>query len=273
MNGHSAVVSTALGRLATTLYRGNPEHVPLVLAHGIYMDSTLWEGILPAMSDRIVLTVDGPGHGHSEAPPAGWTLDDHVEALVDVLDYHGLDRSVLVGHSWGGMVSLRLALAHPQRVAGLGLVNTPLTRTRGRSRLGFRAQQAMLLATGPAHFYGRQAASSLYGKETLRLHPNYADELTARLSSRRRSTLTGTLSAVILEPDDMTDQLRHVTVPTCVIVSVTDYVFPDSTRRAVTSALPTASITVVAGGHISPHESPTAATEALRDLLKDVDRT
>lgn len=271
--GEQGYVRTAVGRLGTRLYPGAEDRPPVVLSHGIYLDSTLWAGVLPALRDRAVLTVDGPGHGRSDDPPGTWTLDDHVGALVEVLDQHGLDRVVLVGHSWGGMVSLRLALAHPGRVAGLGLVNTPLTRTRGLSRLGFRAQQALLLTTGPTRFYGRQAAASLYGPGMLHREPAYAEAMADRLQQRPGAVLARTLSAVILDPSDMVGGLARVTVPTGLVAGASDYVLPAPTRRAVSEAMPGAAVTIVAGGHISPQEDPVATGEALHQLLGRVDRS
>jgi 3-oxoadipate enol-lactonase len=232
------------------------------------MDSGLWDAVLPAFADRTVLTVDGPGHGGSDDPPAGWTLEDHVGALLEVLDHHGLDRAVLVGHSWGGMVSLRLALAHPHRAAGLGLVNTPLTRPAGSSRAGFRAQQAMLATAGPVRFYGRQAAASMYDGASLQRRPALADDMADRLRSRPGRVLARVLESVILQPADMLGQLSRVRVPTAVVAGAHDYVLPPATRRAVAAALPGATVTITDGAHVSPHEDPAATTAALLDLLR-----
>jgi 3-oxoadipate enol-lactonase len=266
-------VPTALGRLSTTLRQGSGDRLPLVLGHGIYMDSGLWDAVLPAFEDRTVVTVDGPGHGNSDDPPAGWTLDQHVGALLEVMDHHRLDRAVLAGHSWGGMVSLRLTLAHPHRVAGLGLVNTPLTRPEGLSRAGFRAQQAMLVTAGPVRFYGRKAAASMYDAASLEHHPALATAMADRLASRRGRVLAQTLASVILEPVDMLEQLHGVQVPVCVVVGATDYVLPPATRRAVAAELPHASITVTTGAHVSPQEDPETTTKALHDLLERAETT
>jgi len=269
MNGtRHTQVPTPLGRLATTRHQGSGDGLPLVLSHGIYLDSGLWDALLPAFADRTVVTVDGPGHGRSEDPPAGWTLEDHVGALLEVLDHHGLDRAVLAGHSWGGMVSLRLTLAHPDRVAGLGLVNTPLTRPAGLSRAGFRAQQALLMTAGPIRFYGRQAAASMYDAASLDHRPALADDMADRLRARRGRVLAQTLASVILNPADMLTQLPRVRVPVCVVAGAGDYVLPPATRHAVATALPGATVTITTGAHISPHEDPAATTRAVHELLQ-----
>lgn len=215
--------------------------------------------------------VDGPGHGSSAQPPRGWTLDDHAVALSRVLDHLGLERAVLAGHSWGGMVSLRLALAQPQRVAGLGLVNTPLLRPRGTVRLGFRTQQVVLRLTGATPFYARQAAASVYDSRSLAERPDRVDEFIARITTQRGVDLTDAIRAIVLDPVDQMERLVDLTVPVAVVAGETDYVFPPAVRDAVTRTLPSAVVTVVKGGHTGPHEDPDAVTLALRGLLERAD--
>jgi pimeloyl-ACP methyl ester carboxylesterase len=58
----------------------------------------------------------------SEAP-GPYTIEAHVADALAVLDLFGLDRAWLIGHSWGGHLALHLAVAHPERVAGLLCIN------------------------------------------------------------------------------------------------------------------------------------------------------
>jgi pimeloyl-ACP methyl ester carboxylesterase len=88
-----------------------------------------------------------------------------------------------------------------------------------------------------------------------------------RLRPRTGRALSRAISAVILEPLDMLDQLHRITAPVTVVVGTTDYVLPAQTRQAVQRALPEASISTVQGGHISPHEDPDGTLLALRELL------
>jgi proline iminopeptidase len=57
-------------------------------------------------------TTDGP-----------FTIEQNVADAVAVLDARGVERAVVVGHSWGGHLALHLAVAHPDRVAGLVLID------------------------------------------------------------------------------------------------------------------------------------------------------
>jgi 3-oxoadipate enol-lactonase/4-carboxymuconolactone decarboxylase len=268
-----STIDTPIARLATVWYPGPADHPPLVLGHGIYLDSTLWDDVVPAVrQDRSVLLIDGPAHGGSDAPDHRWTLTEHTDSIVAVLDHYAIERAVLAGHSWGGMTALRLALRHPDRVTGLGLINTPLTRTRGGTRASFRAQQAMLRLTGSTAFYARQAAAALYDPATLRDRPDLVPAMVAGMTGRRGRDLARTLDAVILDSDDMLHRLEELRMPVAVLAGATDYVLPETTRTAIETALPAATITIARGGHISPHEDPAATAAVLHGLLEQTAR-
>jgi pimeloyl-ACP methyl ester carboxylesterase len=96
----------------------------VVLTHGGADTADTWDAQVPALAPHArVVTWDLLGHGRSAAPddPAAYTHDEaieHLDALV------GDERAVLVGHSFGGQLSMAFALRHPDRVAGLGLLST-----------------------------------------------------------------------------------------------------------------------------------------------------
>lgn len=95
-----------------------------MLSHGWGDTSATWDAIVPALAARArVVTWDLLGHGGSDAPddPAAYSRD---RALTDLEALTGDERVVLIGHSFGGQLSLAFALRHPDRVAGLGLVAT-----------------------------------------------------------------------------------------------------------------------------------------------------
>jgi proline iminopeptidase len=52
-----------------------------------------------------------------------FTVEQHVADAIAVLDARGIERAVVAGHSWGGHFALHLAVAHPERVAGLLLID------------------------------------------------------------------------------------------------------------------------------------------------------
>jgi pimeloyl-ACP methyl ester carboxylesterase len=97
---------------------GDERPVVVLLHPGIY-DSSVWDPVLPLLTDLRVVRFDQRGFGASPLATTEYTaLDD----LLSVLDDRGLDRVHLAGNSMGGAAALSLALEHPERVASLTLL-------------------------------------------------------------------------------------------------------------------------------------------------------
>ncbi|MDR6433588.1 alpha/beta hydrolase [Brucella pseudogrignonensis] len=72
------------------------------------------------LQDMQMLFVDRPGHGQSEQGPAeNIRPDAQADAIARLMQIHGIDNAIIVGHSYGGAVAAALAVRHPERVAGL----------------------------------------------------------------------------------------------------------------------------------------------------------
>jgi pimeloyl-ACP methyl ester carboxylesterase len=97
----------------------------LVLLHGFLDGTSVWQGVAAAIVDlgRVVL-VQQRAHGDSTAPGGPCTLDDLAADVRSLLDALHIGRAILVGHALGGIVAAKLALAAPDRVAGLVLIST-----------------------------------------------------------------------------------------------------------------------------------------------------
>lgn len=119
----------------------------VVLVHGLLLDSlaSYYLSIAPALAARArVLLYDMRGHGRSEQPPTGYTMDDFVADLIALLDAEGLaEPVVLVGNSYGGHITLRAAVAHPKRFLGIAMIDPQLDVP------DFRDEMSKLLAATP----------------------------------------------------------------------------------------------------------------------------
>ena len=103
------------------------EGFPLVLVHGFTGSSLDWTDVVEALArDRQVITFDHRGHGESPntGDAATYTFDQLVTDMSGLVDGLGLERFDLLGHSMGGVVSMRYALKHPERVRSLVLMDT-----------------------------------------------------------------------------------------------------------------------------------------------------
>jgi pimeloyl-ACP methyl ester carboxylesterase len=98
---------------------------PIVLVHGSFTSSHLWQDVLPRLpKGHRVLVLDLLGHGRSDPPGShALTVAGHARRLGQLLDVMGVQHAMLVGHGMGAAVAARVAHEQPERVSHLMLVN------------------------------------------------------------------------------------------------------------------------------------------------------
>jgi pimeloyl-ACP methyl ester carboxylesterase len=102
-----------------------PGRTPFLLVHGLASNARTWDQVaaLLAQAGHAVYAVDQRGHGLSEKPDAGYDFATVTADLTRLLDALEIDRTLLVGQSWGGNVTLAFGARYPDRVQGLGFVD------------------------------------------------------------------------------------------------------------------------------------------------------
>ncbi len=97
---------------------------PLVLLHGLGDSHRTWRRVARRLAERFrVLMLDLPGHGLSDRPDAPYTLDWYASMAHGWLDAIGVERTAVMGHSYGGGVAQWMVLSHRSRVDRLALVS------------------------------------------------------------------------------------------------------------------------------------------------------
>jgi pimeloyl-ACP methyl ester carboxylesterase len=108
---------------------GDGSH-PVVLLHGVGSSSRTWWRLVPALDEGLRLVLpDYRGHGDSEAPAPPYRPDHIVDDIVRVLDAEDIGAASVIGFSVGALFAQQLALAHPERVNALVLLNSIADRT------------------------------------------------------------------------------------------------------------------------------------------------
>ena len=93
---------------------------PMVLLAGLGDTAHQYRGLAPRLTSRFrVVGLTRRGHGQSDRPDAGYDLGTLVEDIRSFLDTLGIERPVLVGHSFGGLEIALLAVRYPERVAAI----------------------------------------------------------------------------------------------------------------------------------------------------------
>ena len=107
-------------------YRTGGEKPPLVLVHGITDDGLCWLPVAEILSDTFdVIMVDMRGHGKSEAPDSGYTLENLATELAHLIQALELNKPIILGHSMGAVTSLVLAGLFPDLPRAILLEDPP----------------------------------------------------------------------------------------------------------------------------------------------------
>ena len=115
---------TRYGGLRLHVRKWGGEGRPVVLLHGLASTCRIWDLTAPILArDFSVIAVDQRGHGDSGKPEQGYDCASVGQDVAALLEGRGIERPVLVGHSWGADVALELAVAHPELLQGIVFVD------------------------------------------------------------------------------------------------------------------------------------------------------
>ena len=115
---------TRYGGLRMHLRNWGGDGPPVVLLHGLASTCRIWDLTAPIMArDLSVIAVDQRGHGDSGKPENGYDFASVGADVAALLEGRGIERPVLVGHSWGADVALELATARPELLQGIVFVD------------------------------------------------------------------------------------------------------------------------------------------------------
>jgi len=146
------------GEVELAIGRAGDGTDPVVCLHGITAQHRAFNAAARYLGpSRGLVGVDLRGRGDSDKPESGYGLEAHAADVVRVLDHLGLDSAILLGHSMGGFVALKTALAFPERVRALVLLDGgwPRVERAPEEMTEEEKQEAAALQEGLARAFGR----------------------------------------------------------------------------------------------------------------------
>lgn len=243
---------------------GSSRTVPVLYLHSLGADLRIFDQVVARLPEHTHLRLDLRGHGLSDAPAGAYTIQQLAQDALAVLDAAGADRAVLVGVSVGGMVALRAALDHPERVAGLVLSNTA-------AKIGdedvWRARVDIVTEQG----VGSLADSTLlrWFPEEFRLaNAALIDGLTNMIARTSATGYAGVCAA--LGAEDLRGRLQELKLPTLVVGGSHDLSTPPPVVAELASALPNAQLEVIDdAGHLPMVDAPERFAALLERYLTE----
>lgn len=240
----------------------------VVFCHGAGSNAATWWQQLPVFSrHHTCITLDIRCFARSAAPLEEFTLEHFVADVIAILDQEGIGETALVGQSLGGMVGLKLALAHPRRLSALVACDSSLA-----------LDHPVLLDAIEKRRITHKAVTieeRSLGRWFLDNHPDKA-VLYAQINHFNPSAHAiadadwGAALSRLMAPGRRIPMaaLREVACPTLLLVGCEDPIVPVAVMREVSQLIPASEVVVVPdAGHSAYFEKPDTFNTQVLDFL------
>jgi pimeloyl-ACP methyl ester carboxylesterase len=241
----------------------------IVLLHGFGGSLEVWEGVRQSLArGHHVLALDARGFGRSDRSPGDYSTKGMVRDVVAAMDARGLSRATIVAHSWGSGAALALALAHPERVERLVLVDS----------LAYPAQVPWFLDAARTPVLGEVLMGAFYTAQVdARLERAFYDpsllEWTHVEAVRTSLSLPGSRSAALavargLDLEAQSQRYSELTLPVLVVWGAQDQITPPAWGERLVRDLPHGRLERIDRcGHFPMLEAPERFTALVADFL------
>jgi pimeloyl-ACP methyl ester carboxylesterase len=236
----------------------------MVVLHSLLADRHAFDPVLPALSAKHRVTLFNMPGFHGSQPTVLALMDAYIAAIEDGFDEFGISNdSILVGNGFGGIVALAFALAHPERIAKLVLVDVAACFPDA-GRKEFAAMSDKVRESGLGAIAGI-AAKRVFSPSYLAAHPEKIEE--------RKQVLLGIdpkaflAACAILQATDLTPLLSRLQVPTLVVCGELDQATPPALNKAIADKVSGARYVELPNcGHCPPLEQPEEFVAAIREF-------
>ncbi len=236
------------------------EGQPVLLLHGWGSSFDVYRGIINTLKNRCRLfAVNFPGCGGSDTMDTPWSLDDYCHFVLKFMAAVGISDPILIGHSHGGRVILKMAadgMVNPPKIVLLdsaGLIPKKSTKQKLRAKSFKAIKRVLSLPVIKNH------SEPLLDKA--RKHYGSADYNAAPEVLRK--------TLVSLVNTDLRDIIHNIKCPTLLIWGENDTATPLSDAKIIESLIPDSGLCVIKGtGHYSFCEQPYQAHAILNSFIK-----
>ena len=265
-------------------YHDLGQGTPVVLLHGLLLNSAFWRKVAPALVGRArVIAPDLPLGGHRVPMRAGADLAPPAIAdlVAELLDHLGLERAVVVGNDTGGAVAQLFAVRHPERVAALVL--TPCDAFENFLPVLLRYTQLAARIPGGIWLAAQALRSPVVQRLPIAIgwlakHPLPADVTELYLAPSRRDRGVRRDVAKVLRGISRTqtrqaaEALRRLAAPQVLVWADTRKIFPVAHARRLAAQAPDGRLVLVPDSYaFVPEDNPGPLVDALVRLLAELD--
>ena len=266
------------------LQRGEGPGPALLLVHGANSNLRDFESsILPELAKHHrVIAFDRPGYGYSQRPEGEWTDPARIaKLLLDASARLGIDKPIIVGHSWGGSVVMSALVEMPERISGGVLIGGVAGHWVGS--VGWTYDVGALPVIGPLFAWTLVfPAGTLMMDEAVKpvLAPapvpeHYVQRLGALLALRPQNFLGNIEDMTLLSEymQRLSPRYDQVRLPLLIIHGEADKLVPFWNHgRRVLPVIPQArAVLIPNAGHAPQHSHPREVVDAMENFLSTLE--
>jgi pimeloyl-ACP methyl ester carboxylesterase len=249
---------------------------PVVLIHGLPGTAEDWNAVTPLLRGHRTIAIDRPGFGYSSGGYVAF--EGQLSAIHQLLAQLHVKRPILVGHSYGGTVSLGYAERYPREVRGLVLVDAAAAGKKPDALQGVQAHTIQILQLPVI----RQLANATFAQLLLTASAEMGDSeafdpepvasaheqrvLAINMTHGNLEALAGEYLAAGGVVEKIDRGLRSIVVPAVVIQGEQDRLVGQTYGRRLAAELPHARLELLYGGHMQPYVHPAAIATAVQGL-------
>ncbi len=241
----------------------------VVLIHGVGLDHTMWNHVVPGLPDRHVVTYDLLGHGLAAPLPPGSDLSTLVDQLRSVCDAEPAPVD-LVGFSLGALIAQGFALKYPERVRRLMLVSGVFDRSTGE-RLAILQRVADVREGG----YLNNVAIAIdrwFAPEFAAAHPDVLAAVTERMMNNDVASYANAYEIFATADEELAAQVHRITCRTLVVTGEFDPRSTPAMSHALAATVANGRAVVLPGArHLTPLEVPDALARLITTFVEEPD--
>lgn len=225
----------------------------VLFLHGWRSDGSVWNDIAKKLHTEkySVYALDLPGFGGSPIPKTSFTVSEYVDTVIGFMEKMNMRNVVLIGHSFGGRIAIKLASSHPKQVKKLVLVDSACFTNPSKQRMKYAAKLVKPLFSFSFMQGLRSKIYSVLGASDYLATP----------------FLRKTLVNVIEE--DLSESLPHINSPTLLIWGEDDRETPLSGGKKIADQIRGSRLEILSGaGHYSFLDKPSEFYQVFEKFLK-----
>lgn len=239
--------------------KGEGEFV--LFLHGWGSNIKLWQGLMDTVAPKYTaLALDMPGFGESDEPKEAWNVDDYVDFVLKFVDLFKPESLVLVGHSFGGRVIIKMLNRElPFEVKKIILIDAAGIKPKKTLK-----QKISLLA----YKTGRKIMET---KPLKAMFPDSVENMRKKRGSADYNSATPIMRQTLVKVvnEDLTELLPNIKASSLLVWGTNDTATPLSDGEKMESLIPDAGLVKVQGaGHYSFLEAPELVSRVVKSFLK-----